>query len=104
VTWLRIAPQRAAIGPAAFVATKPPAVAVERAPRSSANSRPAAVRLSTKALEPACAPRLSVLFVTASAIRNNIMYCGNDFDAEIERAISALDVEVIKVAVNEDAG
>jgi DeoR/GlpR family transcriptional regulator of sugar metabolism len=42
--------------------------------------------------------RLSTLFLTASSIRANIMYCGNDFDAETKRTMLDLADRVILLA------
>jgi DeoR/GlpR family transcriptional regulator of sugar metabolism len=42
--------------------------------------------------------RLSTVFLTTSSIRGNVMYCGNDFDAETKRTMLDLADRVIVLA------
>jgi DeoR/GlpR family transcriptional regulator of sugar metabolism len=42
--------------------------------------------------------RLSTLFLTASSVRGNVMYCGNDFDAETKRTMLGVADRVILLA------
>jgi DeoR family transcriptional regulator, aga operon transcriptional repressor len=42
--------------------------------------------------------RVSTLFLTASSVRGNVMYCGNDFDAETKRTMLGVADRVILLA------